>query len=230
MGLTRVEWVLFDADETLFHFDALAGLQRLFLTYDIAFSEADYLDYQAVNQALWIDYQDGVINALQLQQRRFNGWSQKLGVTSEVLNLGYQDAMAEVSIPLEGAASLLRQLHGKVKMGIITNGFTALQQARLENTGLQDYFELLVISEQVGYAKPNPAIFDYALERMGSPDRQRVLMVGDNPDTDVAGGIQAGLQTCWLNVNGRACPKGIWPDIQVSSLSELENMLVASLS
>ena len=82
--------------------------------------------------------------------------------------------------PLPGAVSLLNALQGKVRMGIITNGFTSLQQTRLERTGLRDHFDLLIISEEVCVAKPDARIFDYALEQAGNPPRSRVLMVGED--------------------------------------------------
>ncbi|MCS3608086.1 MULTISPECIES: pyrimidine 5'-nucleotidase [Erwinia] len=220
------DWILFDADDTLFHFDAFAGLQRLFQQYDVQFSRADYDDYQAINKPLWVDYQNGAISALQLQHQRFESWAAKLDVTAQDLNSGFLSAMAEICTPLVGAVDLLNALKGRVKIGIITNGFTALQQARLERTGFLGVFDLLVISEQVGYAKPHPAIFDYALTRMGNPARERVLMVGDNPDSDILGGINAGLATCWLNAEGRAQPEGINPTWQVTSLKELQDKLV----
>ncbi|MEJ5064332.1 pyrimidine 5'-nucleotidase [Erwinia sp. MYb375] len=220
------DWILFDADDTLFHFDAFAGLQRLFQQYDVQFSRADYDDYQAINKPLWVDYQNGAISALQLQHQRFESWAAKLDVTAQDLNSGFLSAMAEICTPLVGAVDLLNALKGRVKMGIITNGFTALQQARLERTGFLGVFDLLVISEQVGYAKPHPAIFDYSLTRMGNPARERVLMVGDNPDSDILGGINAGLATCWLNAEGRAQPEGINSTWQVTSLKELQDKLV----
>ncbi|WP_348235100.1 HAD-IA family hydrolase, partial [Salmonella enterica] len=69
-----------------------------------------------------------------------------------------------------------------------TNGFTALQQTRLERPGVREYFDLLVISEQVGAAKPDPKIFNSALEQAGNPDRPRVLMIGDTAESDILGG------------------------------------------
>lgn len=224
--LKEWDWILFDADDTLFHFDAFAGLQRLFQQYDVQFSRADYDDYQAINKPLWVDYQNGTIGALQLQHQRFEGWAAKLKVTAGDLNNGFLTAMSEICTPLAGAVDLLNALKGKVKMGIITNGFTALQQARLERTGFLGYFDLLVISEQVGHAKPHPAIFDYALNQMGNPARERVLMVGDNPDSDILGGMNAGLATCWLNADNRGQPEGIHPTWQVSSLKALQDKLV----
>ncbi|NIY48154.1 pyrimidine 5'-nucleotidase [Cedecea colo] len=219
------DWILFDADETLFTFDAFGGLQRMFLDYSVTFTAEDFQDYQAINKPLWVDYQNGAINALQLQHQRFQGWSDRLSVPAGDLNAAFLNAMAEICAPLPGAISLLDALKGKVKLGIITNGFTALQQIRLERTGLRDFFDLLVISEQVGIAKPDRRIFDYAVEQMGNPPRDRVMMVGDTAESDILGGMNAGLATCWLNAHGRSLPEGIHPTWQVTSLSELEQLL-----
>ncbi len=225
--LKHWEWILFDADDTLFHFDAFAGLQRLFAIYDVTFTADDYHLYQALNKPLWVEYQNGAISALHLQRQRFADWAKRLDVTPDTLNQGFLAAMAELCQPLDGAVDLMNALKGHVKMGVITNGFTALQQARLTRTGFLRYFDLLVISEQVGVAKPHPAIFDYALAQMGWPARERVMMVGDNPDSDILGGINAGFATCWLNVDGRLQPAGIEPDWQVASLHELQTILTA---
>ena len=219
------DWIFFDADETLFTFDSFTGLQRMFLDYSVTFTAEDFQDYQAVNKPLWVDYQNGAITSLQLQRQRFVGWGEQQNVPPEELNDAFMNAMAEICAPLPGAVSLVNALHGKVKMGIITNGFTSLQQIRLERTGLRDRFDLLVISEEVGVAKPDPRIFDYALEQAGSPDRSRVLMVGDTAESDILGGINAGLSTCWLNAHHREQPAGIEPTWTVASLSELEQLL-----
>lgn len=222
------DWILFDADETLFTFDAFGGLQRMFLDYSVTFTAEDFQDYQAVNKPLWTDYQNGTISALQLQHQRFEGWSERLSVPAGDLNAAFLNAMAEICVPLPGAVSLLNALKNKVKIGIITNGFTALQQIRLERTGLRDYFDLLVISEQVGVAKPDRKIFDYTFEQMGQPPRDRVLMVGDTAESDILGGMNAGIATCWLNAHGRSLPEGIMPTWEVASLSELERLLCNS--
>ena len=219
------DWILFDADETLFTFDEFGGLQRMFLDYSVTFTAEDFQDYQAINKPLWVDYQNGAISALQLQHQRFEGWSERLSVPAGDLNAAFLNAMAEICVPLPGAVSLLNTLKDKVKIGIITNGFTALQQIRLERTGLRDYFDLLVISEQVGVAKPDRKIFDYTFEQMGQPPRDRVLMVGDTAESDILGGINAGIATCWLNAHGRSLPEGIMPTWEVTTLSELERLL-----
>lgn len=221
----KYEWILFDADETLFHFDAYAGMQRMLTDYGVEFSDRDFEEYQVVNRPLWVDYQDGRITAQQVQERRFSSWAERLQVSSGLLNSAFLAAMAEICRPLEGAVELLDSLRHRARLGIITNGFGELQQIRLERTGLRERFEVLVVSELVGAAKPHPEIFRHALERMGDPAPERVLMVGDNPDSDILGGIQAGFDTCWVNWDGRTAPPGIHPDYEVNSLLELQNLL-----
>ena len=225
MHIDAYDWILFDADDTLFEFDAYRGLVQMFAHFGLVFSLADFAAYQQVNQALWRQYQRGEISATELQQRRFLPYAPALGVTPEMLNHAFLTAMAEICQPLPGALSLLDRLFGKVKLGLITNGFTALQQARLARTGLQQHFAVVIISEEVGVAKPHPQIFAHALTQMGSPLPARVLMVGDNVEADIGGGLQAGLQTCWLRSVEPVAAPSILPHFQVSSLLELETRL-----
>lgn len=223
--MKNYKWILFDADETLFRFDAFSGLQRMFSGFSILFTDQDYQEYQLTNKSLWKAYQNGEITAQQLQHQRFDSWASKLAVTPEELNHLFLSAMADICMPLDGAISLIHSLKPKCKLGIITNGFTELQQTRLERTGLREHFELLVISEQVGVAKPHPDIFNHALAIMGNPVREHVLMVGDTLESDILGGLNAGLDTCWLNTEKKLATEGITPHYQVHSLSELEKLL-----
>lgn len=220
-------WVLFDADDTLFHFDAFRGLQLMFSHYGVEFNREDYEAYELINRSLWTKYQNGTITAEQLQCERFAVWAEKLDCTSQKLNHEFMVAMAAICSPLDGAISLLNVLKARVKLGIITNGFITLQHDRLMRTGLKEHFEFIVISEEVGFAKPHQGIFEHTLRIMGQPAREQVLMVGDNPDSDIVGGLNAGLHTCWLNRHNMPTPEGIKPHYQVSSLAELEQLFTA---
>ena len=77
----KYRWILFDADDTLFHFDAYEGLRRLFAGHAVDFTADDYAQYQAINKPLWVDYQNGAISALELQTRRFDGWARRLALS-----------------------------------------------------------------------------------------------------------------------------------------------------
>ncbi|NOH82761.1 pyrimidine 5'-nucleotidase [Vibrio sp. 03-59-1] len=222
----KYDWILFDADETLFHFDAFNGMQLMFSRLGVDFNAQDFAVYQEVNQPLWVDYQNGVITASELKHTRFQSWADQLETTTAALNSAFLEAMADICTLLPGAKELMEALNGKVKMGIITNGFTELQAIRLERTGMSDYFSHVVISEEVGIAKPDIGIFEHTHNLIGRPEKQRVLMVGDNPHSDVLGGLNFGIETCWLNTAEAMKPEHINPNYQVRSLSELQGILL----
>ncbi len=135
--------------------------------------------------------------------------------------------MADICTLLPGARDLIDSLSDRAKLGIITNGFEELQDVRLEKTGLKKFFEQVIISEQVGVAKPDKKIFEYALGKMNNPCKSKVLMVGDTLQSDIVGGINFGIETCWLNSHNVEIEKGIEPTYTVTSLSELQKILIA---
>lgn len=229
MPIRRFDAILFDADETLFDFDARAGLARLLAGHGVDFTARDHAEFEAVNAPLWVQFHLGQISATELQVTRFQLWSERLGVPAQQLNDGFLDAMAEVCRPLPGARELLLALRAlPLKLGLITNGFTRLQRLRLERTGLAQVFDCVSISEDLGVAKPHRAIFDHTLERLDVSDRDRVLMVGDRLETDILGARDAGLKTCWLR--NPATPhvsavENVAPDLVVDHLDELRAWL-----
>jgi 5'-nucleotidase len=224
--LNKYKWILFDADETLFHFDDFAGLKLMFSRFNIDFNTENFAVYQQVNKPLWVEYQNGVISAAHLQHTRFHDWATKLSVTPQHLNSQFLAAMADICQPLPGARELIDSLNGRVKLGIITNGFNELQNIRLSRTGFQGAFNPVVISEQLGKAKPDVAIFHHAFGLMGEPEKHQVLMVGDNLHSDILGGINAGIDTCWLNHHDAPVTNNISPSYQVRNLAELHQLLL----
>ena len=135
--------------------------------------------------------------------------------------------MADTCSMIPGARELLDALQGNVKLGIITNGFTELQAVRLEKMGLTDHFDHVIISEQVGVAKPDLGIFSHAHDAIGRPCKSKVLMVGDNLHSDILGGVNFGFDTCWFNASGSASHQEIKPSLTVESLDQLKQVLIA---
>ena len=197
----------------------------MFSSFGVGFTEYDFQQYQKVNKVLWQQYQAHIISADILKRERFKIWAERLNMDELSLNSAFMQAMSEVCKPFSGVVKLLDKLRPQVKLGIITNGFTELQAVRLEYNSLSDHFDLLVVSEQVGVAKPHIDIFEHALKEMGSPEKSKVLMVGDNLHSDIIGGNKAGLDTCWLNQHGAEAQKDIMPTYQVTSYTELEQLL-----
>lgn len=217
----KYQWILFDADETLFSFRSFGGLQKVLARYGLEFNEQDYAAFQAVNQRLWIAYQNQEIDAEGLQRQRFSRLAALTGEDPLKLNALLMEEMALLSLPLENTVATLQALQGKCKMGIITNGFNAMQQKRLNNTQTAPFFELLVVSENVGIAKPDKRIFEYAFAQMGNVDKRRILMVGDTLSSDIVGGQNAGIDTCWFNPHQKPNDSDVRPTYEIHSMLQL---------
>lgn len=217
----KYQWILFDADETLFSFRSFGGLQKVLARYGLEFNEQDYATFQAVNQRLWIAYQNQEIDAEGLQRQRFSRLAALTDEDPLKLNALLMEEMALLSLPLENTVATLQALQGKCKMGIITNGFNAMQQKRLDNTQTAPFFELLVVSENVGIAKPDKRIFEYAFAQMGNVDKRRILMVGDTLSSDIVGGQNAGIDTCWFNPHQKPNDSDVRPTYEIHSMLQL---------
>ncbi|BBT80724.1 noncanonical pyrimidine nucleotidase, YjjG family protein [Aeromonas veronii] len=207
------DWVLFDLDETLLDFPVAEALARTLTIYGVEADDAAMAQYHTINHGLWQQYNDGEIDAAALQQTRFALFAQQIDADPMAMNNTFLAQIVALSMPLEGVLDTLQQLRSKVRMGIITNGFSVPQRGRLGKLGWSEWFEPLVISDEIRVTKPDPAIFQHTLSLMGQPDPARVLMVGDNPKTDIAGAAAQGLATCWYNPERQAGDSGATHEI-----------------
>jgi HAD superfamily hydrolase (TIGR01509 family) len=117
----------------------------------------------------------------------------------------YREVFLQNRQLVAGARSLLTRLRADVRIGIVTNNMLAEQTAKLAHLGITDLIDVLVTSEEVGIAKPDPAIFAVALKRLSSTPSQAV-MVGDSWPADILGATRLGMRAVWLNRHGVACP------------------------
>ncbi|MGY3943871.1 pyrimidine 5'-nucleotidase [Aeromonas tecta] len=200
MKQSSYDWVLFDLDETLLDFPVAKALEQTLQCYGLVPTAAKMAEYQALNHRLWQQYNSGEIDAAHLQQTRFSLFAEQVDVAPMAINDTFLQQIIALSMPLEGVVETLQVFQQRgVRMGIITNGFSLPQRGRLSKLGWSEWFEPLVISDEVHVTKPAAAIFQHALDLMGQPSPARVLMVGDNPKTDIAGAAAQGLATCWYN-------------------------------
>jgi putative hydrolase of the HAD superfamily len=120
--------------------------------------------------------------------------------------------------------SVLGDLKGKYKLGLLTNGAPRLQREKIDGTKVGGYFDEIVISGDVGVGKPNPKIFDFTLQRLGAKVDE-TIMVGNSLSSDIAGGKAAGIKAAWLNRNGEKRENNIVPDWEITGLRELYPIL-----
>jgi len=227
--MEKYTWLLFDADDTLFDYgQAEAGALRLtFEQLGVRFDPAYLPVYQRINRQIWQDFEQGKISAEALRTKRFELLFGAIGVSmdAERFSAAYLPNLATQSELTEGALEVVRALHSKYQLAIITNGLRDVQRPRLAQSAIRDYVADIVISEEVGAVKPERAIFDAAFQRMGQPGKDEVLLIGDSLTSDIAGGINYGLDTCWFNPEGKARRDGLVITYEIHRLIELLEIL-----
>ena len=214
----KYELLLFDADETLFDFkmaEKQAFLKAL-KDYKLELDEEESLKlYSQINKHIWEEFERGEITADRLRVERFERFSKKVEVDFDAV--GFSKAYAKFL----GEDYLSK----KYKLALVTNGLKDVQKSRISKTPLKDYFQELIISDEIKISKPDPRIFDYALDKLGYKDKSRVLMIGDSLTSDMQGGVNAGIDTCWYNPNHLENKSGLNLTYEIHSLKELKEIL-----
>lgn len=204
--LTKYDWLLFDADGTLFDFDRAEAqaLEGTFHDLGVPFEPGYGPAYQAINQQVWREFENGQITAEALRLARFERLFQSLAldVDADPFSQRYLVNLAQSSDLLPGAKAIIDRLQGKYHLALITNGLKDVQRPRLARSSIANAFEVVAISEEIGVAKPDPLYFKAVFDDMGSPAKERVLVIGDSLTSDIQGGANYGLDTCWFNPSG----------------------------
>jgi len=222
-------WLLFDADGTLFDYDRAesTALRQVFHRMGIAFDAAYVPAYRRINQALWQDVEKGEITPGIVKERRFELLLAGIGVehSPAVFSAIYLECLATCSHLMEEAEEVLRVLCGKYRLAILTNGLREVQRSRLERSAIRQFISEIVISEEVGSAKPAREFFDAALARLAQPARSEVLMIGDGWPADIEGAVRYGIDACWYNPDRKPRPAQLKIVREIASLSELISWL-----
>jgi len=225
----KYDWILFDADGTIFDYDRAEAdaLQCTFAQHGCPF-ELKYIEiYRTINAKLWRGLELAQITPGEIKVQRFRLLFQELGLDADSALFGahYLHHLGEQGHLISGAGAVIRHLHGKVGLALITNGLHDVQRRRLARSSLEPYFAPVIISEEVGAAKPDGRIFDVAFQQMGQPAKQAVLMVGDSLTSDMLGGVRYGLDTCWFNPARRAGDPAIPVTYEIADLGDLLKMV-----
>lgn len=226
----KYEVILFDADETLFDFkkSERTALEAAMLEFDIEYDEAHHLKiYKEINTAIWKEFEEGRILQGDLNLARFKRLSDRLqaGFDEAEFAKTYIRHLAAASFLYDESIPLVESLHKDYRLTVVTNGLKEVQSHRVRKSVIGKYFEDVVISEEAEVSKPDPKIFELALQNIRHTDKSKVLMVGDSLSSDIQGGINFGIDTCWYNPNRNVNHTGIKPTYEIASLLELKEIL-----
>ncbi|WP_304382962.1 YjjG family noncanonical pyrimidine nucleotidase [uncultured Muribaculum sp.] len=201
-----IDMVWIDLDDTLIDFKGASrqALRQIYaderLDRFFPSPKAWETSYEKHNYHLWQLYSGAQVDQATLRMERFRLPLTETDVADEIARamstrmdpvyLGY---LAEASVLLPGAMPLIESLKGMgLPIGILSNGFTEVQEHKLRVTGLDKVIDIMVLSDEIGINKPNVALFDHAMKRAGQSVPSAQLMIGDNATTDIAGAISAG--------------------------------------
>lgn len=225
--------ILFDADDTLFDYTKAEAhaLAAAFSEMNLECTEPLVNSYRRINQELWKAFEQGSVTQQQLRTVRFERLLTEhrlpTTISAEAFSAAYIKYLGEGSFLIDGAKELCGQLAASgQRLAIITNGIKEVQLSRIGRSELCNTFECIVVSEDAGSQKPHPDIFDFAFEKLGYPDRQEVLIVGDSITSDIEGGRRYGIDTCWYNPSHKANHSAVQPTYEIHRLEELVTILM----
>jgi putative hydrolase of the HAD superfamily len=225
MKLNNIEHIFFDLDHTLWDFDKNSALafEFLFKEEKIDVGLQEFLNvYLPINFNYWELYRNNQISkeALKIGRLKETFESLKLEVSPEsivVLSDKYIEYLPNYNHLLEDTLVVLKYLHSKYQLHIITNGFEEIQYHKLVNSKISSYFSTVTTSEEAGVKKPHLQIFEKALQKSNAFS-QNSLMVGDNYEADVRGAINAGMRSVFFDYYQK---NEVLGTLQIQKLNEL---------
>ncbi len=228
-SMVRYETVLLDLDHTLMDSDAseIAAFAETVRSIGLEPTDALFDSYTTINRALWVAVERGEITPNDLRVTRFERFSAAVGVDAdpEQLAVAFTTGLGNNGELYPGAKAALEALAANHRLALVTNGLSEVQRARIERLDLGRFFDAVVISAEIGSSKPGTEIFDVTFDQLGVSDWKSALMVGDSLTSDIQGGSNAGIDTCWYNPHGKPAPgghnAGPWPTFQIDDLAQL---------
>jgi 2-haloacid dehalogenase len=223
-------WLFFDADGTLFDYNRAeaTAFRKALEALQFEYQDSYLNTYQKINRELWSALERHEVTPAVLRLRRFELLLEALQWTgsAEDLNVTYVEQLGLCTDLIDGAYDVLQALAQSSRIVIVTNGLEAVQRSRLRRSAIQPFINELIISEEIGAAKPHPAFFDAAFARIGNPSKPEVMIIGDSLTSDMQGGADYGIDTCWYNPGGEVKPEALPISYEIQSLPDLVNLIV----
>ena len=224
-----IRYVLFDVDDTLLDFGKAeaAAIRKTFERIGIPVTDELIRRYSEINAQQWSRFEKGEITREKLLTERFDILFSELGINvpSEMAQASYEYLLGIGHYFVDGAEELLEALKDKYELYIVSNGNASVQDRRLKSAGIIPYFKDIFISERVGFNKPSAEFFETCFERIPGFEKDKAVIVGDRLSSDILGGINAGVKTCWFNPRGDAPDPDIPADYEIKHLGELPALL-----
>ncbi len=218
----------FDLDNTLLDFLASEhkAIYKLLILHNLPCNDEIAALYSAINRSWWERFERGEIKKEEIYAGRFGSLLEALDQTGDPKKMAkdYFGFLSEGHDLMDGAIEVLEYVKSKgYTVCATTNGVSFTQYKRIEDSGLNKYFDYVFVSEDAGYQKPERGYFDYVMANSPEKDSSKILVIGDSQSSDILGGINAGLDTCWFNTAGETAK--YVPTYEITHLREVMNIL-----
>lgn len=235
--------VLLDLDDTIldFHQAESHAISSVFGQMGIEDTEENRNLYSCFNLKQWKKLEKGEVTRPELKIRRFENLFKALDLYLDIYPdedrdlyiqsqakraaVLYEKQLSQGHWFIDGAEKMLEELYPVYDLYLVSNGSAAVQKGRLDSAGIRPYFRDIFISENLGADKPSKEYFDMVFEKIPQKDKDRIVIIGDSPSSDILGGIHAGIHTIWFNPKKSACPKDICPEMETNTLNNISNLL-----
>lgn len=222
--------ILLDVDGTLLDFNEAErlGVCAVMRAWDVEPTPYLIERYHQINQEFWKAFERGDIEKEEIFGNRYHRFFAAMGkeVDGSAAEELYREQLDNCAILIDGAQDICAYLKDRnYDLYIVTNGVSHTQYSRLKLSGLEPYFTDVFVSEDAKSQKPQREYFDFCFSRIREKEPARMLIVGDSQTSDIRGGSNAGIATCWLNDGTQPRAAGIKADYEIKALKELKDFL-----
>ena len=224
-----IEFLLLDLDDTIldFHMQEHFAIRKTLSAVGVEPTD-DVCDlYSKINLRHWKMLETGEMTREKLAWHRFLELFEALEVEADPHKTAqlYWENLATGHYFLPGAEEAVKALAKKYKLYMVTNGTASVQHSRIASAGLAPYFAGIFISQEIGADKPAKAYFESCFAQIPSFAQEKAMIIGDSLSSDIRGGKNAGIATCWINPKGKIAPAENKPEYEIKSITELEALL-----
>lgn len=220
--------IFLDLDNTLLDFNMAekVAVKKVLQKYNLPHDDEAVKTYSNINRNYWERFERGEIEKSEIFEGRFKTFLSVYSLEADTTAIAkdYCLNLSEGYFKIDGAIEILEYLKKKdYRLYATTNGLSLTQFKRIKNSGLEPYFDKIFVSEQAGHQKPEKEYFNYVIENIDEKDRNKMLIIGDSQSSDILGGINSSIDTCWFNPSASS-PK-YKSKFEISKLNEIKNIL-----
>ena len=227
--MSKYKYILFDADATLLDFrrSEYEAVIDVLEKFSLPVSDEIIAKYSEINDKHWKMLERGEIEKNRLYAARWERFCEFYGFCADAQAMSdyYPLTLAEKSYLMDGALEICQYLYGKYHLYVVTNGKKSVQDGRFDPSPLAPMFEGVFVSEEIGFEKPRREFFDAVVSHIDGFNKDEAIIIGDSLTSDITGGINYGIDTCWFNPSGKEKPEGMNITYVIERLDELKNIL-----